>query len=85
MSLVTIDRFFLAHPRSANQGYFEHMKFAWSFAFTLFKAAGAAFIHGLLPCVFCTSASATIRQLNGELDGRHSKLDPGSRTYLKTS
>jgi Family of unknown function (DUF6356) len=77
MSPVIIDRFFLAHPRSANQGYFEHMKFAWRFALVLFRAAGAAFIHGVLPCVFCTSASTTIRRLHDELEGRHSKLDPG--------
>jgi Family of unknown function (DUF6356) len=77
MPLVIIDRLLLAHPRSANQGYFEHMKFAWRFAFTLFKAAAAAFIHGLLPNLFCTSASMTIRRLHGELEGRHSKIDPG--------
>lgn len=77
MTPVLIDRYFLEHPRSANQGYFEHMKFAWRFAFTLLRASTAAFVHGVLPGVLCTSASTTIRRLNGELDGRHSKLDPG--------
>ena len=35
MAAGLIDRLFLAHPRSAGQGYFEHMRFAWSFAATL--------------------------------------------------
>jgi hypothetical protein len=40
MTPALIDRYFLEHPHSANQGYFEHMKFAWRFAFTLCALAG---------------------------------------------
>ena len=65
-----IDRLFLSHPRAAGQGYFEHMRFAWRFAASLFGAAFAAFVHGALPSVLCTSASQTIRRLHGELEHR---------------
>jgi len=70
MSLTVIDRCFLAHPRAVGQGYFEHMKFAWSFGSALLTAAFAAFVHGVVPAVFSTAASTTIRRLHTELDTR---------------
>ena len=42
MAAGLIDRLFLAHPRSAGQGYFEHMRFAWSFAATMAVGTVAA-------------------------------------------
>jgi Family of unknown function (DUF6356) len=71
MAQALIDRYFLAHPRTAGQGYFEHMKFAWRFAGALFGAAFAALIHGAFPCVFGTSASQTVRRLHGQIESRH--------------
>jgi len=71
MASALIDRYFLAHPRTAGQSYFAHMKFAWQFAGALFGAAFAAFVHGALPCAFCTSASETVRRLHRQLESRH--------------
>jgi hypothetical protein len=78
MALAIIDRIFLAHPRTAGQDYLQHQRFAWTFARALFGAACAAFIHGLLPNFFRTTASETIKRLHAQLDSRHPKpLDPG--------
>lgn len=57
---VSFDRIFLAHPRSVNETYFEHMRFALNVSGQLSKAAFSAFIHALLPCLFQTKASQII-------------------------
>ncbi|HJY37496.1 MAG TPA: DUF6356 family protein [Steroidobacteraceae bacterium] len=69
-----IDRLFLAHPRSAGQGYFEHMRFAWRFGATLALATVAALLHGLFPFLFQTAAGDRVRMLYARLVGR----EPGS-------
>ena len=66
-----IDRLFLAHPRSAGQGYFEHMRFAWSFAATMAVGTVAALVHGLFPFVCQTAAGDRVRALHARLSGRH--------------
>lgn len=74
MSAGIIDRLFLAHPRSAGQGYFEHMRFAWSFAATLAVGTVAALLHGLFPFLCQTAAGDRVRMLYARLAGR----EPGS-------
>ena len=71
MAAGLIDRLFLAHPRSAGQGYFEHLRFAWSFGATL---AIGTLVHGLFPFVCQTAAGDRVRALYARLSGR----EPGS-------
>jgi Family of unknown function (DUF6356) len=66
-----IDRYFLEHPRSAGQRYFEHLRFAWRFGATMFAGACAAFIHGVLPTVHQTTASRRVNELHARLKSRH--------------
>ena len=70
MAAGLIDHLFLAHPRSAGQGYFEHMRFAWSFAATMAVGTVAALVHGLLPFVCQTAAGDRVRALYARLSGR---------------
>jgi hypothetical protein len=70
MAAGPIDRLFLAHPRSAGQGYFEHMRFAWSFGATMAVGTLAALVHGLLPFVCQTAAGNRVRALYGRLSSR---------------
>ena len=58
-----IARIFLDHPAKVKETFFEHMFFALRFAGLLFLAAGAAFIHALVPCLFEKTASQIIRSL----------------------
>lgn len=58
-----ITRIFLAHPRSVDETYLQHARFAGLFALTLFAAAFAALIHAIIPAAFEKTASRIITRL----------------------
>jgi len=59
-----LNRWFLAHPRTVDESYLEHQRAAWGFSASLLKAAGACFIHGLVPALFESTASQSITELH---------------------
>ena len=61
---------FLNHPASVDEGYFEHMRFAGSFAFWLLAAGCAALIHALIPALFERTASKIIERLHNRMTNR---------------
>lgn len=63
-------RVFLDHPAKVNETFFEHMLFALRFAGLLFLAAGAAFTHAIIPCLFEKTASRIIKTLYERTQGR---------------
>jgi hypothetical protein len=65
-----LERLFIAHPRSVNEDYLAHAGVALRFALLLFCAALAALVHAVIPALFETSASSTIKKLHGEMIGR---------------
>lgn len=71
MSTRLIDHWFLEHPRTARQGYFEHLWFAWRFGASMFAGAFAAFVHGLFPRAHQTTASRTVLALHSKLASAH--------------
>lgn len=64
-------RGFIDHPASVNETYFEHMRFAFGFAGTLFAAGLAALIHALIPPLFETTASRLIKKMHARIEARH--------------
>jgi hypothetical protein len=62
-----VDKWFLEHPRSVNESYFEHQKVAGSFALRLFGASCQCLLHALVPRLFERSASATVDQLHSDM------------------
>lgn len=58
-----LTRLFLDHPHSVDESYFEHLAFATRFSLTLLAAAGAAFVHALVPCLFEKTASKIVARL----------------------
>ena len=64
-------RGFIDHPASVNETYFEHMRFAFSFAVLLFAAGFAALIHALVPPLFETTASRLIKKMHARMEARH--------------
>lgn len=62
---------FVDHPASVNESYFQHMRFAASFAFWLFAAALAAMVHAIVPALCETTASSVLRKLVARMDSRH--------------
>lgn len=63
-------RLFLDHPREVEESYVEHMAAASTYGFRLLAAAGAAFVHALIPALCKTSASDRIKAMATELNGR---------------
>ena len=67
----TLHRLFISHPASVNESYFEHMRFALSFAGWLALAAGAALVHAVIPALCETTASTILKRLHDRIESRH--------------
>ena len=61
---------FLDHPASVDETFLEHFRFALTFAFWLFMATCAAFVHALVPALFEKTASNIIRRLYKRIEFR---------------
>ena len=62
-----LERWFLAHPRSLDQGYFEHQGCALRFSGSLLKAGFACLVHALVPALFERTASRMVERLHDEM------------------
>ena len=51
------------HLKNVEETYFEHQKFAFSYGFKCLQAAIMAFMHGIIPGYFQTSASELVKNL----------------------
>jgi hypothetical protein len=65
-----LDRLFLDHPRSVDESYFEHFRFALGFGGTLVLAGLAAITHAFLPFLCETTASRTVKRLHARIAQR---------------
>ncbi len=66
----TFERLFLAHPHSVDESYGEHFRFAFGFGLELLGAALAALAHAMLPFLFQTTASLTVKRLHARIMSR---------------
>ena len=62
--LTTVNRAFVAHPKSVGETYREHFVVAGSFGWALFKASLACFVHAVLPFAFEKTGSKAITKLH---------------------
>ncbi len=62
---------FLDHPATVDETYFQHMRFAFSFAFWLGAAALAALVHAIIPALCETTASRILKRLHARIESRH--------------
>ncbi len=62
---------FLDHPASVDETYFQHMRFALSFAFWLTVAGMAALVHAVIPAACETTASRILKRLTAKMESRH--------------
>ncbi len=65
-----VEKIFLEHPASVDETFWEHFGFAMSFAFWLALAAGAAFVHALVPSLCKSTGSDIIRKLHARIANR---------------
>ena len=61
---------FTKHPHSVGETYFEHMRCAMKFHFTLLGLSLCALIHAVFPFWFETTASDGIKELNNCMENR---------------
>lgn len=54
-----------SHLADVQESYFEHQAVAFRYGSNCFKAAMMAFVHGLVPGWFQTSASDLVKRLAG--------------------
>jgi hypothetical protein len=51
------------HLKSVDEQYFKHLQEAWKITWMCFLAGGAAFIHGIFPTLFTSTASEILRRV----------------------
>lgn len=62
-----LQRWFLSHPRSVEETYFQHQGHAMRFSVSLIGAGLACFVHALVPGLFERTGSRMIERLHGEM------------------
>lgn len=65
-----ISKVFLDHPKSVDETYLEHARFAGKFSLKLFGAGFAALIHALIPAMFDKTASRMIAEMYAKTHNR---------------
>ena len=55
------------HPAAVGESYAEHMAVAFRFGCRLLLASLACLIHGVLPFLFTTTGSSTVRTLHDDM------------------
>jgi len=73
-----LDRLFLSHPRSVDESYLAHQAHALRFSGSLLLAAGACFIHALVPGLFVRTGSRTIERLHDEMVVHRKRTEGGA-------
>ena len=68
-----IYKLFTEHPNSVNETYFQHMRCALSFHFTLLRLSFCALVHAIFPFLCETTASDGIKKLNDCMQNRRLK------------
>lgn len=65
-----IETVFLAHPKSINETYLQHLGYTIKKACFLVKTAVALILHGLFPCIFETYTRDKVLKFSDELLNR---------------
>jgi hypothetical protein len=66
---------FTEHPRSVNESYAQHFRFAWKFGAKMTLGGLAALVHAVFPFLFVSTSS----RINEELQAMRQN-SPGRKT-----
>lgn len=72
-----IEKYFLAHPRSVDESYGEHLLAAASFSFDLLRAGLACFVHAIVPGLFVTTGSQAVSRLHDRMVRNRNRTQQG--------
>jgi hypothetical protein len=61
---------FTEHPATVGETYWQHLSFAARSGSAMVLAGGACLVHALLPFLFVTTASRTMRTLSERMERR---------------
>ena len=61
---------FRRHPKTVGETYWQHLRFAARTGGAMVAGGGACVIHGVLPFLFVTVGSRTIRRLAHRIERR---------------
>ena len=73
---------FTDHPSKVDETYFEHMKCAFRFFYTLFGLSLAALVHAIFPFMFEFTASGGVKKLNDCMKDRRPDNGTEYHTYF---
>jgi hypothetical protein len=62
------------HLRSVDEQYFKHLQEAWKITWMRLLAGGAAFIHGIFPTIFTSTASEILKRVIANHSSRQTKV-----------
>jgi hypothetical protein len=65
-----LSRWFLSHPKSVGEGYWEHASMAARFGGTMVVGGLACIVHAFLPSLFTHSASDRVKRLYQQMKSR---------------
>ena len=65
-----IRRWFLEHPHSLGEGYFEHQRHALSFAASMLCAGCACLVHAFVPSLCVHTGSRAVHRLQDRMGRR---------------
>jgi hypothetical protein len=69
---------FIEHPASVDETYLQHFTSALSFGTKMIVAGVACMVHGVLPAVFVSRGSDTIRSLHERMVVKRRKNSRGA-------
>ena len=72
---------FTDHPSKVDETYFEHMKCAFKFFYTLFGLSFTALVHAVFPFLFEFTASDGIKKLNDCMQDRRSEIEENKSNF----
>ena len=72
---------FTDHPNKVDETYFEHMKCAFRFFYTLFGLSLAALVHAIFPFMFEFTASGGVKKLNDCMQDRKSEAEGNKSSF----
>ena len=76
---------FTKHPKSVDETYFEHMKCAFKFFYTLLGLSIAALVHAVFPFLFEHTASRGVKKLNDCMKDRKPINGTEYHTYFPSN
>ena len=68
--MSVLNRWFLAHPRSVGESYWEHASVAARFGATMVIGGLACIVHAFIPALFPRAASDRVKRLYQRMKSR---------------